>query len=450
VETAVETGTGASEALIYLPGLGLAERKSLAGVVTRITRAIDTSAATRATRWHVEWSSDLVTGARNAPATPAATIVRKPKDAPAQPVIDVYQYDWLPDLTKKWEEQSVFRRAARVLLSLFNVVAVWRTFAAARHSKKGLAQLIMASLMLLVMVAYAALVLFAAGQAVQQIYISTTGETTHTTSSPARGAPSSPVSGERPSVAGPSAPASAPHRRHPAEKSPVTTKVTGWQWAALLSTIGVLFLKKSRNRVRSAGATLFAAQSYLRVAERKPEIVGGLRTLCETLAETERYETVRVLAYSFGCVVAIDALYPREGDAERSFDDVSCLATIGAPYDFVRAVRRDWADGRHVRTTKPIRWLNFYSPVDLLGSNFRSDSSDGDATTGIRAVDGATTIRPDENRAWDLGIAMNLADLLQLYGFASHGMYWGTDDVDDRNVFAEVVPLLFSDSDLLT
>jgi hypothetical protein len=295
----------------------------------------------------------------------------------------------------------------------------------------------MASVMLLIMVVYTALVLFAAGQAVQQIYISTTGETAHATSGDSTPAAS---------------PGTHPNRRQPGggQPQPVTTKVTGWQWGALLSTIVVLFLKKSRNRVRSAGGTLFAAQSYLRVAERKPEIVGGLRTLCETLAETERYKTVRVLAYSFGCVVAIDALYPREGDAERSFDAVCCLATIGAPYDFVRAVRRDWADGRHVRTTKPIRWLNFYSPVDLLGSNFRTDSSDGDATTGIRAVGRATAIGPDENRAWDLGIAMNLADLLQLYGFASHGMYWGTDDVDDRNVFAEVVPLLFSDSDLLT
>lgn len=439
------------EALIYLPGLALGtERKTITGVVARIQQALDTEAETRLATWRVEWTDAAVLRESDAdPSTPVATVFRKDADAD-RPVLDVFQFDWPKPLLESWENQSLFRRAGRVALAMLNVRKVFRAFLAAGNSVKGVGQLAIASLMLVAMLFYAGALALAAGQAVQQVYLSlqddgrdqkaasTTERTIVTTTTPpsAQGTPTTVI---------------------PEATSPTTESVGGsdkprvtWvQWVAILGSLLVAGFKKAGDQLRSAGASLFAAHSYLRVAEHQPEIMGGLRDLCEDLAESERYPTVRIVAYSFGSIVAVDALFPTAGMSAASFDSVTSLVTIGSPYDFVEAVRPRWSEGRHVRPGVPGSWLNIYSPVDLLGSNFRNDSSEGPATRGVGVAGAAVGILPSENVAWDLGIAMDFGNLVTLYGFSSHGMYWGEDQGDDVNVFSLVVRRLYARTPLL-
>jgi hypothetical protein len=70
----------------------------------------------------------------------------------------------------------------------------------------------------------------------------------------------------------------------------------------------------------------------------------------------------------------------------RAFQSVHTLVTIGCPFDFVRTFWSDYFDESRDYTDKvPLRWLNVYSPVDVLGSNFRNDPQPGDANINIRA-----------------------------------------------------------------
>jgi hypothetical protein len=164
------------------------------------------------------------------------------------------------------------------------------------------------------------------------------------------------------------------------------------------------------------------------------------------------------MAYSFGSIVAIDALFPTTDDPPLALDRVAGLATIGSPFDFVHSIRRTWETGRHIRKDVPPYWLNVYSPDDLLGSNFRGDPNPGEATKGIVPIgaeaDPDTKVkgpifRPKDNLAWDLGIEMTFGNLIELYGFTSHGMYWGDDDTSDANVFDLVVRNLYKGAPVL-
>jgi hypothetical protein len=420
------------EALIYVPGLALGiEDKSITGVVTRITTALDSEAELRTAIWRTEWNGSVPAGSAVPAATPRACIFRKDGED-EKPVIDVFEYQWSATLIEPWEKQAILRRALRVLLGLFNVMQIYRTFLAARHSKKGVRQLIVASAMLLVMAAYAAVLVVAAIQTGYQLY-------QHATAGP-----STSVSA---SVAEPSVLASAESPPAALEETPSTTKRTAMTWPQRLSILSSLVLVLMRKQwsdwAQSAGAALFAAHSYLKVAAAQPEIAGNLRKTCEDLAETSKYSSVSIVAYSFGSIVAIDALYPTTGPPAHSFDVVRSLITVGAPYDFVRAVRPHWSESRHAREHTPIEWVNIYSEIDLLGSNFRTDSGTGEANRGVEDATGNSSITPTGNINWSLTDHLSLMDVLTLKGFLAHGMYWGDDGVSDVNIFSAVVRQLY-------
>lgn len=332
---------------------------------------------------------------------------------------------------------------------MLNLRRVFRAFVAARKSVKGVGQLAIASLMLVAMLLYAGALAVAAGQAVHQVYLAFQddggdGKADSTTSTTMVATTTAPSLGQGTTTNAPSVATPAD-----AGEGSDKPKLTWVQWVAILGSLLVAGFRKAGDRLRSAGASLFAAHSYIRVAEHQPETLGRLRSLCEDLAETEGYPTVRIVAYSFGSVVALDALFPTTAMAAPSFAAVTSLVTIGSPYDFVHAVRPGWSEGRHVTPNVPGSWVNIYSPVDLLGSNFRDDSSEGPATRGVRAAGAVPEIAPTENLAWDLGITLDFTNLLTLYGFSSHGMYWGEDQSNDVNVFSLVVRRLYEGTPLL-
>jgi hypothetical protein len=128
---------------------------------------------------------------------------------------------------------------------------------------------------------------------------------------------------------------------------------------------------------------------------------------------------------------------------------VSKLATIGAPYDFVRAVNARWHAGRYAAAGTPGEWLNVYAPIDLLGSNFRDDATDGESTIGLTSQGGNATLKPDRNHAWDVGVPEGGTNVFEFYAFRSHGMYWGQDDAAERNVFGPVVKFLYDGTAVL-
>lgn len=422
------------EALVYVPGLAALgiERRTTTGVVRRLQRAFDRYVGPGEVTWRVEWTDAAVDAAGSSGHGPLATIWSKEPDGKDSagketPVVDVFEYGYAKTLVDGWEKSSLLKRAAQVLVALFfQMPSIWRGFAAAGHSVKGRAQLVVATVMIVAMLAYAAVLLVAVLQTGQQIWQAAAGEA----------APKATVETSATTESAQDA---------TADEAP--SGVTVPQWLAIAGALIAAATRKAGNRLSSAGSSLFAVNSYLSLAEKRPEVTGGLHDLCERLREQPKYTTVRMIGYSFGAVVALEALYPLSGLPPQGIQKVASLATIGAPYDFVLAVKPGWFKDRNGENIQR-SWINVYSPVDLLGSNFRDDADDGDATRGISVTGESEPLRPSVNLDWELGIDMKLRNLVLMAGFTSHGMYWGEDGVDDHNVFNLVVQKLYTSAEV--
>jgi hypothetical protein len=90
------------------------------------------------------------------------------------------------------------------------------------------------------------------------------------------------------------------------------------QRLTILGGLGIALLKKQGYRLRTSGAALTAVDHYVRLGNRRQNLVGKLEELCERLTKTKRYPTVQLVGYSFGAIVAIDALFPTTGPWPRS------------------------------------------------------------------------------------------------------------------------------------
>src|SRR5207247_5225157 len=89
-------------------------------------------------------------------------------------------------------------------------------------------------------------------------------------------------------------------------------------------------------RATAAATGYVSVMSYFRYGERRGDLSGNLARLMQHLAERGKvkYSRVDLVAYSFGTIVALDALFPPRGQSVRTFSDIGRLVTIGCPFDF--------------------------------------------------------------------------------------------------------------------
>jgi hypothetical protein len=433
------------EAIVFLGGLnmGLTSSKTVAGVVQRIQIACDRHSSDD-TEWNVRWRTTAAQkpGA-STPPEPIASIVRH-RDGADVPVVDFWEYRWSDHVVTTWEDQGVWQRAARMVLSLAGLPALlrfWRT--AGRKNDYGRAQILLATLAFAFMLVYSGLLIGATVISAEQAYsiardtLEGSDGDTATVSSTAPTSQGAATEDSNDSAGSTSSGNSSEDQ----EVSPV-------QVVALLLTSGFAALTRQREKARRVGSVLFSAQSYLRVGQGQALASGGLTTLIDELGDGDRYANIRILAYSFGSIVALDTIYPTTAPPVESMRRLTSLVTIGSPFDFVRAVSPNWGQGRHCLPGVPASWTNVFSTIDLLGSNFRDDRESTDATVdAVSVADGPpqdAVLKPTQNEAWNLGIALSLGNLLEFYGFAGHGLYWGADDEDDSNVFDYLIPTLYA------
>lgn len=431
-----KTPERASQALVYVPGLdlGLTADKTVRGVVTRLQTACDQQAQSRRATFRVHWYDAALKN--DAPSSEVvATLLRKDGDE-EQAVIDVFSYVWSGEFAERWQSQNLFRRAARALLSLFGFARFVRFFnSAGKKTPFGRVQLAAALAIAALMVIYSLTLLFAAGQtvyrAVNDDAVPTTTTTTTTTTTIA--------SAGRATTTVPAA-----SSRDPAKRGGLFSA----QRIAIIGAAIAALAPKVRRRIEVMGGALFAADGYLRVASDRPAIVGGLVRLIEHVGEAG-YKEVTIVAYSFGSIVAIDALYPTTGEPVRSLDAVGTFVTIGSPFEFAQAVSPNWKEGRHARAGVPKAWVNVYSPIDLLGSDFRSGPNDHKGPVELAPAVSGGVVTPTVNQVWSFGIEPTGSNLLAFHGFLSHGLYWGSDQTSDQNVFEQVVKLAYENTPIL-
>jgi hypothetical protein len=433
VSTPAATTSGSApqqrEALIYVGGLdlGLTSGKTIAGVVNRLQAAADREAQTGAATFQVQFHEDSLKDPGPGPRLRRVATLSRTDGSQEVPVFDLFEYSWSSTLTDQWAKQGRVQRAARGFFAALRIPRFIRFFrSGGKKTPYGRLQLAMSGFVSILALAYVALLLVAGVQSITQLSAITTGDD----EKPAATSTANKQSAE---------PAS---DQTAEEDRPETT------WAQLLAIIGTTilpFIGKGKDRLARIGAALFAANAYVHIGDNRERIVEGLVAGAERIREDQMYGSASVVAYSFGGVVALDALLPRTGPPERSFEKVTRIVTIGMPYEFVQAVDRDYWDRRH-GPEEPLEWTNIYSVIDLLGSNLRNDSGDGEAQLGINtgpSPAGPAAIRPDNNLPFDTGIDLTFLTIVELYGFISHGMYWGRDDSRDRNVFRQVIGVLY-------
>jgi len=212
------------------------------------------------------------------------------------------------------------------------------------------------------------------------------------------------------------------------------------------------------------GATDYlAVDHYLRSGAGAPRLTGDINGLLDALRERKdrAYRRIDVCSYSLGSIVAFNSIFtfgsaPAPNSAIKR---IGTMVTIGCPFDMVRLVRPDYFKSRQWLANPP-KWLNVFAPADILGSNFRNDGDDAQASPEVmqRAMAPRPTGAPDppslpipENLAFYPGNVPHggLADSLVLSGFRVHGRYWDAAQTGEHSCFDVVAEHLYGDDPIL-
>jgi len=220
--------------------------------------------------------------------------------------------------------------------------------------------------------------------------------------------------------------------------------------AAVLGFTGLAIWKANWvKRLTDSAVQLHCLIDYVGEGESVEAFRGQVADALQHFAEREdiEYETLDVVAYSFGSVVALDAIFPRAHEPGAAFENIGTLVTIGCPYDLLRTYWPKYYTERHHRSDVPQRWINYYSPRDVLGSNFRANNG-GKRGVGIQ---GAKAFRPAESFAWVTVAAgaepIKWWQVFGVPGMKAHAIYW--EGEHDESVFSHVVRELYAGRSML-
>jgi hypothetical protein len=411
------------EAIIYFPGLrrdpGV---ESIEAVAHRVALAMDNNdpGAT-----YCEATGE--TAVFGADRARKATVVRKKTDGTEAGVLDIYEFDYRGPLVDSFGTRSALYQAWQVFATM---AANTRNFIAA-VTRRGQSipqklQVLYGGMLLSTMLVYVAFVLLTAAltaeQAVFKLAFGSDSVRVVDVAAPAPAAPALAVGARsrdaftaKPRAARPTDGEKALTRANTAIGdflSPVTSGIRwlgeivwgllvpiglaigagakavanwlaeAWEIAKVhrdtlqaavvsITVLGLGFRFNLKDALARTAGTTACVGSYLAYGRGRPEIVGMMARLLEHLrADSEvEYTRLHVVGYSFGSVVAIDCIY-QDSEVSAAFDDILTLTTIGCPADFIRTYWRDYFVSRHT-TQCGVRWLNVYSPDDVLASNFK-------------------------------------------------------------------------------
>ena len=289
-----------------------------------------------------------------------------------------------------------------------------------------------------------------------------------------------------------------------AAEKPVDTQSPGWwtRWSQRIAVLGAFLLAVWPNLQKqlSRVAVLYlCAVRYLGAGDGRPALVGDITNILAHVLRKQDgegkdswYRRVDVIAYSFGSVITLDALFPFADQSSVPCRHVHTLFTVGCPFDIIRTYWADYFDDRHPGEMPKTRWLNVYSPKDILGSNFRNDDKPGQpekkigieckpehvreaaltaadgnewrvasgATEPVRQ-DGADPIATDTNGSWTFqpnenieyldgpSAKQSLLESVLLGGLKAHMAYWDAEDENATSWYSIMVTQLYMDDQIL-
>jgi hypothetical protein len=407
------------DAVILLAGLqreDIGESVDLAAA--RLVAALDSEAKTVAARFLIENAHDEDYGQQtDGHKTRVVTVSRQdPGGSAPTPLVDVYGLDYRQTLLGDTQA----RRPVQHLLSTFWILgANSRTllFSVGRQSKRSADkwQVRLGWFFYLILFAYVAMLL---------------GAALGTLASLGTPSPGQPGTSDQSVVALTSWLAI---RLTPA--TIVMQTVVVW-----VTAIGLFLSVDLKELASKTGLGITAASQYLTLDWRRKSLEAQFAALLNHIGEREdvQYRRVHIVGYSFGSIIAVDALFPYEQSA-AVFRQVHTFVTIGCPFDFIRTYWPAYFDGRTQLPDVPARWINIYAAADVLGSDFMDQPPQRPwlpggrrqprppVPSGIAIGDGATIRRPDVNERYGRSTTLeeySIWDKLGFLGFSMHRQYW--------------------------
>jgi pimeloyl-ACP methyl ester carboxylesterase len=240
-----------------------------------------------------------------------------------------------------------------------------------------------------------------------------------------------------------------------------------------LTLVGFVVRFNMRGALDQAAPALSSMSEYLSAGRNRTEMIGELARLIDALDECPpsgvEYRKIHLFGYSFGSVVVLDALFQQETEVSPRFGRIDTLVTVGSPFDFIRTFWPDYFTDRRALPGAPGRWINVYSEIDVLGSNFLDEPSWKDRRRHRRATpaerarierEWAETLaqgvdlreggsrRPSEGDNVAFGAAqgtgLTVLSWLKLTGFRVHANYWDRESPAAVSCFDPVITRLYA------
>ena len=366
-------GGAPRDVLIFVPGLGRSEVVQPAHVAELLSWELNQQAPDRATTF--------VTAPTSVGAEVVHRIERTDSDGAVTGVLDVYGYDSVTELDSTPTSTNPLLRVLSLALTvvaavlvLFGVIVNWRRRA---KSRAQLLQAFAVLLIVLCIVVYFAIAVYALVEAVATLLHGGTSE-------PAR----------RVAAVG------GAHRGGDRRTVPKLREKINWLGERSVQMARFTYTGALRNRLS-----------------------GGLQHLIDRIAQRPEVDQIHLVGYSFGSMVALETVYPHGARPAASLSIVKSLVSIGSPFDLIRMVRPNYAEGATLLEEVKPRWINIYQPIDVLGSNFRDDTDAREAVMGVSSYTGEKRV-PDENLPWNPDLQLTAANLLMLRSLSVHAGYW--------------------------
>jgi hypothetical protein len=189
-----------------------------------------------------------------------------------------------------------------------------------------------------------------------------------------------------------------------------------------ITSLAIIFIPESSTLLTKVAAEFTTIDNYIQYGEQAQIIQGNLDVLIEYIVENEENPNIHFHTYSFGSVIALDALFPLGNEPSANIqNNIKLLITVGAPYEFIDNYYPNFYRKRINKMSEKIEWINVYSTMDAFASNFRKDNKVGDAKYGIM---GQKEIPINLNYEIARREKYNLFSFLTLKHITMHQSYW--------------------------
>ncbi len=333
------------DAILYIPGLGC---ETLDDTALRIASALDLGAQSASTEFQLEADQDADYSLHkdNSLKTRVRAIHRiEPGKVPCK-VVDIYEFGYIDSLIADQIKRNVLEKGLRLALQLaINLPRLIGAFFGNKKQKTFTEKLqfISAILLLTLLIVYLAILSIAVIDTVRQIPQIEKIISLLCTS--------------------------------PKAAVEDSSQTTAQLFVIIIAVIEVLYPKLKQSFI-GAAVKYTSIMEYLGLGTHRQVLGGQLLKLIDHIA-ARGYRKIHIVAFSFGTIVALDNLFPTELVAATKIREIHTLVTIGCPFDLVRVFWPDYFTKRATIASVPKLWINVYSPIDIMASNFRNNRGIG-------------------------------------------------------------------------